>query len=125
MLNQQTRLLTTQTATETTVDKSTTSDLNGKHEFQADTRKLLEIVAKSLYSDNEVFIRELISNACDALEKFRYKVTTDNQQTFQNTDRPLEIKIDTNRTLNTITIQVSYLTQLLFLFNCSDLTLTV
>ena len=43
-----------------------------KHEFQAETRKLLDIVARSLYSEKEVFIRELISNASDAIEKFRY-----------------------------------------------------
>lgn len=42
-----------------------------KHEFQAETRKLLDIVAKSLYSGKEVFIRELISNCSDALEKLR------------------------------------------------------
>ena len=42
-----------------------------KHEFQAETRKLLDIVAKSLYSGKEVFIRELISNSSDALEKLR------------------------------------------------------
>jgi len=43
-----------------------------KREFQAETRKLLDIVAKSLYSGREVFIRELISNSSDALEKLRY-----------------------------------------------------
>ena len=42
------------------------------HEFQAETRKLLDIVAKSLYSEKEVFVRELISNASDAIEKRRY-----------------------------------------------------
>jgi len=40
--------------------------------FQAETSKLLEIVAKSLYTDKEVFLRELISNASDAIEKLRY-----------------------------------------------------
>ena len=39
------------------------------YEFQAETRMLLDIVAKSLYSEKEVFIRELISNASDAIEK--------------------------------------------------------
>ena len=41
-------------------------------EFQAETRKLLDIVAKSLYSEKEVFIRELVSNASDAIEKMRF-----------------------------------------------------
>ena len=41
-------------------------------EFQAETMKLLDIVAKSIYTDKEVFIRELLSNASDALEKHRY-----------------------------------------------------
>ena len=44
-----------------------------QHEFQAETRKLLDIVAKSLYSDKEVFIRELISNASDALNKRKFE----------------------------------------------------
>ena len=42
-----------------------------EYEFQAETRMLLDIVAKSLYSEKEVFIRELISNASDAIEKMR------------------------------------------------------
>ena len=41
-------------------------------EFQAETMKLLDIVAKSIYTDKEVFIREMLSNASDALEKHRY-----------------------------------------------------
>lgn len=41
-------------------------------EFKAETRKLLNIVAKSIYKDKEVFIRELLSNCSDALEKQRY-----------------------------------------------------
>ena len=43
-----------------------------KKEFKAETRKLLDIVAKSIYTDKEVFVRELISNSSDALEKQRY-----------------------------------------------------
>ena len=40
-----------------------------KHEFKAETKKLLDIVAKSIYTDKDVFLRELLSNASDALEK--------------------------------------------------------
>lgn len=40
-----------------------------KMEFKAETRKLLDIVAKSIYTDSEVFVRELLSNSSDALEK--------------------------------------------------------
>ncbi|KAF0697722.1 Aste57867_11608 [Aphanomyces stellatus] len=43
-----------------------------RHEFQAETRQLLDIVTHSIYTDKEVFVRELISNASDALEKFRH-----------------------------------------------------
>ena len=42
-----------------------------KMHFKAETKKLLDIVAKSLYTDSEVFLRELLSNASDALEKQR------------------------------------------------------
>ena len=55
-------------------DMSTATEVKGEateHEFQAETRMLLDIVAKSLYSEKEVFIRELISNASDAIEKYR------------------------------------------------------
>jgi len=47
-----------------------------EHEFQAETRQLLDIVARSLYSEKEVFVRELISNASDAIEKYRYTQLT-------------------------------------------------
>lgn len=43
-----------------------------RKEFKAETRKLLDIVAHSIYTDKEVFLRELMSNSSDALEKQRY-----------------------------------------------------
>ena len=46
------------------------------HQFKAETKRLLQIVAKSLYTDKDVFIRELLSNASDAIEKQRYLVLT-------------------------------------------------
>ncbi|XP_060597543.1 heat shock protein 75 kDa, mitochondrial-like [Ruditapes philippinarum] len=74
-----------------------------KLEFQAETRKLLDIVARSLYSEKEVFIRELISNSSDALEKLRYKQMADGD--IEDSDLPLEIDIAGDETKKTITIQ--------------------
>ncbi|KAI4457334.1 heat shock protein 90 family member [Holotrichia oblita] len=78
-----------------------------KHDFQAETKMLLDIVARSLYSDKEVFVRELISNASDALEKFRYTLLADSEaaQKFKSPDRKLEIHISTNKQNRTLTIQ--------------------
>lgn len=58
---------------------------------------LLDIVAKSLYSENEVFVRELISNASDAIEKFRYVANTSEPGKLVEADRKLEIHIETNK----------------------------
>lgn len=75
-----------------------------KHEFKAETRMLLDIVAKSLYSESEVFVRELISNASDAIEKFRYMSNTA-PDSVTGTDRKLEIHIETNKQNRTLIIQ--------------------
>ena len=65
------------------------------HEFQAETRQLLDIVAKSLYSEKEVFIRELISNASDAVEKRRYMRMTGDK--IEDEANALEINIFTDK----------------------------
>lgn len=66
-------------------------------EFQAETRKLLDIVTNSIYTDKEVFIRELISNASDALEKFRFKqVLGSAVADGDSSSGPLEINIVTD-----------------------------
>lgn len=70
-------------------------------EFQAETRKLLDIVTHSIYTDREVFLRELISNASDALEKYRYKQVTGE---VSGSDAPLEINIITDDKRKTLTI---------------------
>lgn len=76
-----------------------------KLEFQAETRMLLDIVAKSLYSESEIFVRELISNASDALEKFRYLSKSGEAATLTSADRPLEIHLGTDKHSRTFTIQ--------------------
>jgi len=77
-------------------------------EFKAETRQLLDIVAKSLYSNREVFIRELVSNASDALERLRYLRATGQLGEAAGADadvqRPLEIHIATDETAKTFTI---------------------
>uniref|UniRef100_A0A7M4E4C4 TNF receptor associated protein 1 n=1 Tax=Crocodylus porosus TaxID=8502 RepID=A0A7M4E4C4_CROPO len=71
-----------------------------KHEFQAETKKLLDIVARSLYSEKEVFIRELISNGNDALEKLRYKLMSEGKALPD-----MEIHLQTDGGKGIITIQ--------------------
>ena len=72
-----------------------------KMEFKAETRKLLDIVAKSIYTDKEVFVRELMSNASDALEKQRYSEVSGKGEIR---DIPLEISVFTNERERTLTI---------------------
>lgn len=73
-----------------------------KLQFQAETRVLLDIVAKSLYSNKEVFVRELISNASDALEKLRYVHLSDGSETDIGS---LEIHITSDKQNRILTIQ--------------------
>ncbi|KAL1460199.1 hypothetical protein WDU94_012134, partial [Cyamophila willieti] len=88
--------------------ETASSDNSEKHEFQAETRMLLDIVAKSLYSDKEVFIRELISNASDALEKLRYTQLSEVMPFPTDQDHgKLEIRLFTDKQNRTLTIQDS------------------
>jgi molecular chaperone HtpG len=70
--------------------------------FQAEVRQLLDIVIHSLYTDKEIFVRELISNASDSLEKLRLKELT--EKGIYQGDLPLEINITTDEEAGTITI---------------------
>src|SRR5687767_655614 len=71
-----------------------------KHHFQAEIQQLLNIVIHSLYTDKEIFVRELISNAADALEKFRF-LQASGKQVYQS-DLPLKINIQTDESASTI-----------------------
>jgi len=71
-------------------------------EFQAEVKQMLDIVINSLYTDREIFLRELVSNAADALEKIRYRTITDKD--IVDADLPLEITIDVNEQDKTLTI---------------------
>ncbi len=72
------------------------------HPFQTEVRQLLDIVIHAFYSDREVFIRELVSNASDALEKLRLKQLT--QSDIYEPERELRIAITTDEEKKTLTI---------------------
>lgn len=63
-----------------------------KYEFKAEVKKLLDILVHSLYTSREIFLRELISNASDALDKFRFESNRGTE--IADKDLPLEIKIE-------------------------------
>ncbi|MDZ7765678.1 MAG: ATP-binding protein [Melioribacteraceae bacterium] len=71
-------------------------------EFKAEVKQLLDILVHSLYTSREIFLRELISNASDALDKLRFRSTRGDE--IIDSDLPLEIKIDFDEKKNTITI---------------------
>jgi len=71
-------------------------------EFGAEVNQLLDIVVNSLYTDREIFVRELISNAADALEKLRYLKLIHND--LFDEDLPLEIRIELDGDKRTFTI---------------------
>ncbi len=74
-----------------------------KFEFQAEIKQLLDIVIHSLYTEKEIFVRELVSNASDALEKLRHTQITE-KEIFDDT-LPLEINVTTDDKAKTFTIQ--------------------
>eukprot|EP01059_Diplonema_ambulator_P025494 TRINITY_DN42559_c0_g1_i1.p1 TRINITY_DN42559_c0_g1~~TRINITY_DN42559_c0_g1_i1.p1 ORF type:complete len:706 (+),score=341.75 TRINITY_DN42559_c0_g1_i1:43-2118(+) len=71
---------------------------SGEHfEFKAETQQLLDIVIRSVYTDKEIYVRELISNASDALEKRRHlEMVQPEEYGPQEGDEPPCIKIDVN-----------------------------
>ncbi len=74
-----------------------------KFEFQAEIKQLLDIVIHSLYTEKEIFVRELVSNASDALEKLRHLQLT--EKDVHDDNLPLEINITTDEKAKTVTIQ--------------------
>ena len=74
-----------------------------KHNFEAETWKILELMTHSIYSNKEIFLRELISNASDAIDKARLKSLTDTK--FLWDDHNFEIKIKLDKEKNIIEIE--------------------
>jgi heat shock protein beta len=87
------------------MDESTKKEIEEKKEafsFNADVSRLMDIIINSLYTKKEVFIRELVSNASDALDKVRFIALSNPEYLGDNQD--LEIKIDFDHDAKTVSI---------------------
>ncbi|MGL4454222.1 MAG: molecular chaperone HtpG [Sarcina sp.] len=73
-----------------------------KKQFQAESKRLLDIVINSIYTNKEIFLRELISNASDAIDKLYYKALSDSSISFNKSD--YFIKLIANKENRTLTI---------------------
>jgi molecular chaperone HtpG len=72
----------------------------GKKQFKAESKRLLEMMINSIYSHKEIFLRELISNASDAIDKIYYKALTDDSLSFDQDNYYIKVVPDKeNRTL--------------------------
>lgn len=71
-----------------------------KKEFKAESKRLLEMMINSIYTQREIFLRELISNASDAIDKIYYKALADESLVFNKEDYYIKVTADkANRTL--------------------------
>jgi len=73
------------------------------HEFKTEIKQLLNLIINSLYSNKEIFLRELISNASDAIDKLRFKAQT--EEGILGNDAEFKIKIQHDAITNTLTVE--------------------
>ena len=70
--------------------------------FQAEVKQLLDLMIHSLYSNKEIFLRELISNASDAIDRLRFDMLSD--ESLHENDSELQIRVDYDKDARTITV---------------------
>merc|ERR1719487_2564510 len=75
-----------------------------KFEFQAEVTRLMDIIINSLYSNKEIFLREIISNASDALDKIRFLSVTDKDALGDGDTAKLEMRISPDKSKDTLTL---------------------
>jgi molecular chaperone HtpG len=73
-----------------------------EHRFQAETKRLLDLMIHSLYTNKEIFLRELISNASDALDRLRFEALTD-PMLLEESDK-YEIRLETDKDARTLSV---------------------
>ena len=73
-----------------------------KHEFKSESKKLLDLMINSIYTNKDIFLRELISNASDALDKLYYRSLTDDKISVSRDDLKIDLAFDKDE--RTITI---------------------
>ncbi|GMP53699.1 hypothetical protein CsSME_00019088 [Camellia sinensis var. sinensis] len=89
---------------ESTTAASDASDTPAeKYEYQAEVSRLMDLIVNSLYSNKEVFLRELVSNASDALDKLRFLSVTDPNLLKDGGDLDIRIQSDKDNGIITIT----------------------
>ncbi|MDE2121869.1 MAG: molecular chaperone HtpG, partial [Betaproteobacteria bacterium] len=91
------------TQTSSTAEATAPQTPSHTHAFQAEVRQLLHLVAHSLYSNRDIFLRELVSNASDACDKLRYLAIDDSA--LWEGDSELRIRIDFDPAARTLTVR--------------------
>src|SRR6186713_1925897 len=80
----------------------TTATTQETHGFQAEVKQLLNLMIHSLYSNKEIFLRELVSNASDAADKLRFEALANNA--LYEADPELKIRVSIDKDARTVTI---------------------
>ena len=78
----------------TDADQAATKDDTQSFHFKAETKQLLNILIHSLYKDREVFLRELLSNASDALNRMRFEMVTNQDVIDPKAELCIRLKVD-------------------------------
>ena len=81
----------------------TTQANQESYSFQAEVVQILDLMIHSLYSNKEIFLRELISNASDAIDRLRFEAIAEHASCARTTD-PLQIRVSYDTAARTITI---------------------